>query len=265
MARAAETYHPMHARRRPVRRQRVRLFMAFTRAMFFFAVFGGLAYAFVLYLVESPRLLVQDIPVSGTVNLSQDAVRDATGVTMRSNLLLVKPSAVRKRVEQLPEVRACRVRRDFPATLLVNIEERVPLLTLLVNNHAFTVDREGVVLRALGQFESYEGPLVTQVPNVSAPEPGQRIQEPALREVLSLWEAFRAVPLAETLEVAEIAAPHPDDIRMICEGVPFVLVWGRSNYQNQVYRLDHLWRKTGGLLPCLHTLDLRFDTDLVCR
>lgn len=265
MAKAASDFNPMHARRRPVRRQRVRIFLAFMRAMFFVAVFGALAHGFVLYLIESPRLLVQEIEVNGNQLLGEDIIRAATGVDGATNLLLVKPNLVARYVAALPEVRTCRVRRDFPATLLVEIEERVPVVTLLVNNHAFTVDRDGVVLRALEQSSKFVGPLVTDVPNVSAVEPGQRIHEPAFQEVLKLWEAFRAVPAGQTLVVSEITAPNPDEIRMFCEEVPFALVWGRSNYVEQTRRFDYLWRQEGGNLPCKFTLDLRFESDLVCR
>ena len=159
MARTAAEFHPMHARRRPVRRQRIRLFLAVIRVMLFFGFFGAVGYAFLLYLIESPRLLVQDIPVTGTSRLSVESIQEATGVTGETNLLLVNPSEVARAVAALPEVRTAHVRRDFPATLLVSIEERTPVLTLLVNNHAFLVDDDGVVLRVLNQLEPYTGRL----------------------------------------------------------------------------------------------------------
>ena len=80
-----------------------------------------------------------------------------------------------------------------------------------------------------------------------------------------MWKAFSTVPMSQTVKLSEISAPSPDQISMILDGVGYEIIWGRSDFLTQARRLDTLWQKQAGRLPCRQSLSLQFDADLVCR
>ena len=252
--------------RRRTSRSRSRRFVRYLFFVAFLAVFsGGIALAFAHYMKESPRFQVRSIRVEGANVLREQAILEVAGITNQHNILFFDPDKVRQRIEAIPYVRRCEIRRAYPDMVIIRIEERMAVAALQVHTRTFEVDEEGVVLRELAVHESPEGPLITNVPDLGVVEVGSRLSQPALTKALALWIAFSSVSLGQELTVSEIAAPSPDDLSMICEELGYELRWGRSDFLQQALLLDILWREKSGRLPCAEYLDLRFDYDLVCK
>jgi cell division protein FtsQ len=93
-------------------------------------LFGGAA-ALVLIAVWivafSPALGVRTVVVTGTHNLDQDQVRNAAAVSSGSPLIRLDTSAVRRRVEALPDVASADVSVAYPSTVRIRVTERVPV------------------------------------------------------------------------------------------------------------------------------------------
>lgn len=247
------------------RRRRRRFVVYFSAVLLFFAVLGGMAVAFTQYISESPRFLVKKIRVEGANVLREQTILAAAGITQDDNLLMSDIEAIRGRVEAIPYVRSCFAQRVYPDTVVIKVEEREAAAALLVNNHTFEIDDDGVVLRELDRQSSHVGPLITNVPGLSAIEPGQHLTQPSLHGALALWEAFSLVPLSKELTVSEISAPEETLISVFFEELPFVTRWGRSDFLHQAQNLNILWQEKSGKLTCKEYLDLRFDDDLVCK
>lgn len=229
------------------------------------SLLGGGGYAFCRYLKESEHYRVRSIRVEGAVVLDPNDILLQSGVTQATNLLFLRPDQVEARVRELPYVKDCAVSRIFPDLVVVSVTERVAEAVLVVHNHVYEIDADGVVLREIPLGAEYPGALITDVPGLGAIEPGQTLTQPALHEALRVWEAFRETALVNELTVSEIAALDVNDIRMYCNELVFELRWGRGGYHNQARRLEILWQELGGALNCNQYLDLRFGRDLACR
>jgi len=263
-AAALNTPAPVRRRRKnPPRRRRV---LIWTLEFFIgFGVLAGFAWAFSAYVQESERFLVKTVRVDGAHVLREEAIVAVSGIHANDNLLTLPCVAIGQRIEEMPYVRASHVERLYPDTIVITVEERTPLVTLLLNNHFFELDEEGVVLRELAQQAPDQSPILSSVPGLSAVQPGDRLEHPVLREALALWSTFRQSPLAGHLDVGEIAARAENDIAFISENVPFVLRWARGDYARQVRLLEIWWNEVGSSGPCREYLDLRFGNDLVCK
>lgn len=230
-----------------------------------FALLGGFAAGFAAYVQESERFLVRTVRVEGAHMLREEAIVKVSGIHANDNLLTLPCVAISEQIEQIPYVKTCNVERLYPDTIVITIEERRPLVTLLLNNHLYEIDAEGVVLRELAQQAPDIAPILSNVPGLSAVQPGDRLEQPVLLQALALWQAFAESPLAEEVEVAEIAARAPNDITFFAENLPFMLRWGRTDETRQVRLLEVWWDEVGRSMPCEEYLDLRFGNDLVCK
>ena len=234
-------------------------------AVVFFGALGGMGYAFNNYVNESPRFQVKSVRVEGANALREAAVLEVAGITSADNLLLFNADRIRERIEILPYVRECSVQRAYPDTVIIRLTERVPVATLMVNNHSYELDEEGVILRELAPLAPHVGPLVTNVPRLGVLEPGMQVKHPALCNALAVWMAFAMTSMGRELTVSEIAAPAADYISMYLDEVPFEIRWGRSDYKQQAQLLDILWDEKQGRLECTEYVDLRFDNDIICK
>ncbi len=250
-------------RRKPVTRRRraVRVF----EAAICLAVLGGFGYAFVQYAQGSSDFRVRRVAIDGLHYLDEQTVLAASGIGPDGNVFAFDEVAVKAGVEKLPYVERCDVARVFPDTVRVTVHERVPAASLHIGRRAYEIDRHGVILREYAPKEMPMDPFITEAPGVEFVRPGDTIEEPALRTALAIWDRLTASPIASELRVSELAALRGDDVRMYCAGVDYELRWGGEDIDEMTKRLEVLWRKFDGELPCLEYVDLRFGADVACK
>lgn len=251
-------------RRRAPRRTGAVLWLL-TKVLVIGGAFASLAYGVAHYVTSSPRYLVKGVSVVGANLVPAQDILNASGITTGDNLMTLDTAEVARRVKQIPYIRVCEVSRSYPDRVIIEVNERHPGAMVLINNHAFEIDDECVVLGPLNPLEPYEGPTITNLPGITAVMVGQKIESPALAAALEVWKAFTTVPLSREVSLSELSAPFPDHISMILDEAPFEIIWGRSDFLTQARRLDTLWHRLDGQLPCRTSLSLQFDADLVCR
>lgn len=257
---------PARASRRQRDERRRWMFKAFIRTVASLGCIAALASGFVGYLRNSEIFKVQGIVVEGAEMIGEKTVRAVAGITDNDNVLFLDTRAVERRVLSMPYVKHCEVRRKLPDRIEIEISERRPLATLLVNNLLYELDRDAVVLRELDPMDRHPGPFITTSAPLGLITVGQRLEPPAIHRALEVYEAFQSLPLAEEWHVAEIAAKAPNAILMYCDELPFEIRWGRRPVWEQAQDLHLLWRaRAEDLRYCQEYLDLRFDNQMACR
>jgi hypothetical protein len=237
----------------------------FLRFLAVCALLWGGGYAFSRYLRESKHYNVKEIHVSGTNILTPQEIEEASYLSKQVNILFLDPNEVSKRVERLPRVKNCAVTRIFPDVVALSIVERRAVATLVVNNRTFEVDEEGVILEEIALDTQYSGPLITLDSPLHTVTPGERIDRREFFRGLAVREAFANTAMSKDITLSEIVVRGENDIRMYCNTLPFEIRWGRGDFEVQAERLDILWEKQAGCLPCTEYLDLRFGRDLACK
>lgn len=228
-------------------------------------VLGWLGHSFIGYVHASGEFQVKTIHVRGAVVLTPEEILEASQLTQDDNVLLMKKAKVRERVEAMPYVKHCTVYSVFPDTVTLEVEERKAVATLLIDNRAYEIDEECVILRYLDDDAPHVEPFITEIANLQFVELGEILDREPLWAALRVWEAFSNTSMADDVTVSEVSARHADDVRMYCDELPYVIHWGRGNFEVQARRLDALWREKGGRLACTEYLDLRWDEDLACK
>jgi len=256
---------PFRPRNMPARRRRRRLVSVLVRGTIFCAVAGVVVLGISSFVDDSPTFRVRTVTVDGANVLREEAILAVADVTANDKLLETEPELIAKRIMAMPYVEHCEVQRAYPDRLIIRLVERVPAATIMVNQRAYEVDANGLVLREVDPLMPHEGPLLSNIAEVPALEPGFHLESAAFSEAMSLWEAWNTVPLSEELTLSEISAESPTFLRMFFEDLGYELRWGRSDYGTQALRLQVLWNEKQGKLPCKEYLDLRFDQDLACK
>lgn len=232
--------------------------------MFGLAVAAAGLYAFYNYVNKSTYFLVKTIKVEGCHRVDPNDVVAASGISNEDILVFLATTEICSKVNALPYVEKCRITRIFPDMVAIKVVERTPVATLFVRNQCFEIDAHLNVLRRLDEDDAYPGPLITQVPDLGAVQPGAQLTQAPLREALDVWLAFSQTNVAKTVTVSEIAAPSTSDIRMFCDELPYEIRWGRGNATQEAMNFDTVWQYKNGELNCREYLDLRFDRDVAC-
>lgn len=262
MAKESAYAHRKRGRKPPQHRRRILLILELSICL---VVLGAFGYRFYQYTLESEQFRVTKIQIEGLRVLSEDAVLQQSGLLDSGNVLYLDVEAVCQAVEELPYVRACSLKQVFPDTVILEITERVGILTLQLNSRSYLIDEYGVVLR---EYETQEVPLtpfITNVASLEFIEIGQELAQSPLHSALSIWDAFSTLPLSEIVTVSEIAALSDSELVMYCDELLYEIRWGSEDVTGQAKRLSVLWDSENGSIPCTEYLDLRFKENLVCK
>ncbi len=107
---------------------------------------GGLAYAGYGYAAANDSFVMRKLAVETVPERVRSLVRDQLEPALGRNLLMLDLGPLRSRVEQIPQVRAARVRRLLPGTLEVEVSLRGPWGRLHAPDGAWLVSKDGVLL-----------------------------------------------------------------------------------------------------------------------
>ncbi len=259
----------MSAPRKParnlVRKRRLRRYAIVAKLVVAFVCVGGMAYALGHYMAESPRFHAKHVRIEGLCLLDEVQVIEAAGITRAANVLFLDLAAVCERVEAIPMVSSATAQRAYPDMVSIRIEERVPVASLLHHNHAYEIDAAARVLREVAPLQPSAGPLITNIPDLEAVQPGEQLEDGRVLAALELWGHISREPALQGYSLSEIAVPSRDHLGTHFDELPFEVRWGRSDFGVQAMRFGVLLAQEGGELPCREYLDLRFDEDLVCQ
>ncbi len=197
---AAARAHPrINRRRAAVARSKKR------RTFLWIALLLGAA-ASVWAAFFSPLLDVRDVRVVGARHTRTEAILRAAAMASGDNILLMSPSDVAVGVLRLPWVKKARVDRMLPATVRVEISERVPEVVVTDGDRRFTVDaRAHVLARGVAQ----KGLPVISGGASAGTHPGDRLSDPGARAALAV---YRSMPPRLGERVVALIAPSSERV-----------------------------------------------------
>jgi cell division protein FtsQ len=106
---------------------------------------------------------IRNVEIIGNKYLTWQEIYDLSGVRLDTNMFMLDPALVRKRLETNPLVKVQRVERVFPDTVVIEIAERSPRAAVeLVGRYAVIGD-DYIVLDVCSELPAGEYPLVTNI------------------------------------------------------------------------------------------------------
>jgi cell division protein FtsQ len=198
--------------------------------------------------LEAEYFRVRTVEITGLTTLTREEVFYLLGLTDETTLWQLDLPRLGARLTHHPYIKSVVLRREFPNTLRVTVQERTPYLAVSADNQRMLVDDEGVVLRA---FLPEQDPKMPQIilSQPRALEPGMRLRQQEVQRALELIQTYQASPLAETLRLASLSvqpsgisvwrfAQYSFDVRLSEEGIPLQL--GRLPFALRYIAQQHL-------------------------
>jgi cell division protein FtsQ len=168
-------------------------------------------------LLAGPVLTVRAVQVDGLATLPADVVREAAGIGAGTPLLRVDVDGAEARVARLPQVASAEVTRDWPASVVITVVERVPVAVVGEPGRRSLVDADGVL------FDTVTGSPPDGVVPLDVESPG-----PDDAATMAGIAAVGSLPADVRKQVTAAAAASADDISLtLTDGT--VVRWGDAS------------------------------------
>ncbi|WP_196594411.1 cell division protein FtsQ/DivIB [Pectinatus sottacetonis] len=114
-----------------------------------------------IFFIKSPLLAVSNIVVEGNSFLNKDQICNIAGIGEPLNIFNIHTDLLQNRLEQDLRIKKAAVRRIFPNTLLIKIEERQPWAILHCDFGYVDISADGVILDAYKNLKTMKYPMIT--------------------------------------------------------------------------------------------------------
>ncbi|MDZ4179624.1 MAG: FtsQ-type POTRA domain-containing protein [Coriobacteriia bacterium] len=139
---------------------------------------------------QSALFSVRAVEVTGITRLTADEVRALAALAPDATLLRFDGASVQERVEASPWVAEAAVSREFPDTIRIRIDERVPFALVDVGRETYyVVDATGHVLAEQTPDETVTVVVVRDVEDLEL-SVGSRASSAALQNALAVWDGL---------------------------------------------------------------------------
>jgi hypothetical protein len=219
-------------------------------------------YTYYPILLEAEYFRLQKVEVAGLTTLTRDEVFYLLGITPETTLWQLDLPRMGARLMHHPYIKSVMLRRVFPHTLRVTVQERTPYITISAENQRMLVDNEGVVLRS---YRPEQDPSVPQIllPQPRVLEPGMRVRQQEVQRAFELLQTYHASPLVEILRVSSIAMQPYGSTVWRFEQYPFDIRLGEEDIAVQFGRLPFALRYIAQQHLAVRAVDLSFRKRLI--
>ncbi|UWG98436.1 FtsQ-type POTRA domain-containing protein [Dehalobacter sp. DCM] len=140
-----------------------------------------------LYLFsKSDFFSVKEVKINGSEKITHDEVLQLLGTVKGENIFLTDKKALAMKIELHPLVDNATVTKKLPATIIVQIQERLPAALILNGEGVVEVDSQAVILKFYDSWPTTDTPVLTGIAVPETIGPGQKINDANLTKALQL-------------------------------------------------------------------------------
>ena len=156
-------------------------------------------------LVNSPWLQVHHLNITGQRHISSTAIRHLSDIRYKEHLLVINTTEAQSNIQQHPWIKKATVKRNFPSTVTIDIEEYQPVV-LLALDKLWYIDKDGDIFRHANS-DNINYPIVTGIPQGWVNDhPGLLYK--TIQDALQIYDACK-VPLIGSVESISEINFHP--------------------------------------------------------
>jgi len=257
-------YEPMYfQRKKEIRRNRKkrikrRISLKYGHILFFLLLMVGIFYFFqklYIFLISWEYLNIRDVKVICSKKDTQKEIEDKIRAQNLRNILLADLGHLQQKIKDHQWVKEVHIRKIFPASLRIEIEERKPVAILKTRN-LYLIDEEGHLLEKIDSIENLSFPLLIDSGHF------QKNHEEKLRMA---WECLKSTPASEREKIKTIDLSYFGWVTLQLKDNDTRLVLDYGNFAESLEFFYEHWPSFQVRFGPLEYVDLRFQDRLYIK
>jgi cell division protein FtsQ len=201
-----------------------------------------------------PLYPVEEIVFIDNKHLTDEELGEIAKAGMRKSLLTVSCREISRRLLESPWIRSASVRKEFPGTLAITIQETEPFALLDIHEHLFIIDEKGKFLEELKDDAVPFLPIIVSDPYK---------EREGFSEALFLVRVLNDKGLILGKDHIEVIAHKPQELSIEMDET--VVKIGAGGYDEKLERFLQLEKDLRERNIPVDCIDLRFDDKAIVK
>jgi len=201
-----------------------------------------------------PLYPVEEIVFIDNKRLTDEELGEIAKAGMRKSLLTVSCREISRRLLESPWIRSASVRKEFPGTLAITIQETEPFALLDIHEHLFIIDEKGKFLEELKDDAVPFLPVIVSDPYK---------EREGFSEALFLVRVLNDKGLILGKDHIEVIAHKPQELSIEMDET--VVKIGAGGYDEKLERFLQLEKDLMERNIPVDCIDLRFDDKAIVK
>ncbi len=126
----------------------------FIRLSAFFGLLSAVCWMGYIYLTTNPYFALEEVRIKGNDRISKKRIQELLPIKAGDTLFTFNKKLLVERLKEEPFVKDIKIKRKIPQTLLLTIEERIPILLVAVKGVFWEIDAEKFLLSKIDPSRS---------------------------------------------------------------------------------------------------------------
>jgi cell division protein FtsQ len=227
--------------------KKINIFGIFRNVAVFIVIFAIAIFIYIYLRPVRSVLPIKHVVFTGNKHLTDDELKVLTGVNANDSLITISNKKVSQGLLKSPWIRSVNMRKEFPDTLSLVIEEAVSFALLDMNSHLFLIDEKGKLL------EELKGDSIPFLPVITG-DPFR--EKEGFSEALNLARLMNDKGFSPGRDHIDIFARKPHELTVTIDGT--VVKMGSGMLEEKLKRLIELEDEIKNRGIPVDYIDLRF-------
>ncbi len=216
------------------------------------------------FIGKTTFLKLERVDVTGFKKLTRDEIMSAASVKIGDDLLGIRLSRMGEQLTKNPWVASVRVRRTFPHSLSIDVQERQPVGVVSMG-YLYYLDSRGEIFKPLQEGDSLDYPVITGLSEDDLIRDPTGAKE-TLKGILALLQQLKKE--RSGISLADISELHYDKgfgytLFTLNKGLPIRL--GTEGFSDKLDRLAKVYSLLQPQIPSLEYIDLDYSDRIVVK
>jgi cell division protein FtsQ len=237
-------------------KKRISFFKVVKNVGFFIFIFSVaiIVYGYVDAISIKSLMPIKNVSLTGNKHLTDEEIKTLAGIHINEDLFTVSNKKICERLLKSPWIKSVNVRKEFPETLSLSIEEAVPFALLDMNSRLFLVDEKGELLEELKDDSIPFLPVITGDPFK---------EREGFLEALKLVKIMNNNDFASERDHIEIIIKKPHELTATIDGN--IVKMGSGEYEEKLVRFIELESYIKKMGVHVDYIDLRFANKAILK
>lgn len=197
---------------------------------------------------------VRNIVFVGNKHLTDSELETLAGVQMNEGMLMISNKSLSKRLLKSPWIKSVMIRKGFPDTLIIMIEESIPIALLDMKGHLFLIDKNGKFLEKLRGDSIPFLPIITGDPFA---------EKDGFSEAVKLVKLMHESGFVSERDNIVINTDRPHELTATIDGT--LVKIGAGDYEEKLEKFLQIEKDIKNIRIPVDYIDLRFNNKAIVK